>query len=198
MWPFFPVNTDRRVSDRPIWPAAKMGYNTVMDVVFVEGSGTVDEPVSLEQAKNWGKIDVTDDDELIAELITSSRQTCEGFLNVSLIPRTVTAYLANPNGNIALPYCPFVELVSISDYNGTAITTDNYRLELGDFKRLSYPKCDYVRIEYTAGYSTLPRWALTAIKQQFIWLYQHRGDEVQQAQMSPDAMATLNPYRRVV
>jgi len=197
MWPFFPSNTDLNLRERALWPAPKMGYNTVLGVDFVEGSGGTTEPVTLDQLKNWGKIDVTDDDDLIEELGAHARQMVEGFLNVSIVPRTVVAFINNCNGNMQLPYGPVVELISITDYNGDAIAADNYRLELGDFKRLAYPKSNYIRLEYTAGYTTIPRWALTGIKQQFIWLYQHRGDEVQQSQMSPDAYATLIQYRRV-
>ena len=205
MWPYNILNTDQLNNrDDMLWPAPKVGYNTLLDLKFVEGSSSsITEPFSVQEFKDWGKIDVSDDDVLIEELITSAREICEGFLCISLIPRTVIAILDNSNGNSYLPYGPVVELISITDVDGNAITTDNYKLQLEDFKRLSYPYSKYVRLEYTAGYDTVPRKIKTGILQQLLYMYQHRGDEVYISRtgsidvgLAPEAESTLSPYSR--
>lgn len=197
MFPFFGID-NRTVGERTIWPAPKVSYGGLLDVKFVEGSASsIDEPITLQQAKDWAKVDVSDDDDLIEELITATREYCEGYLNQSLIPRTVIAIIDNSNGNEYLPYCPFVELVSITDVEGDTISSDRYRLQMEDFKRIEYPCLKYIRIEYTAGYDTVPGKYKTGLKQQFLWLYQHRGDEIKSVGMSPEAEVSLLPYRRV-
>lgn len=198
MFPFFPETDYDRRYNRPIWPSPKVAYNTVLDVKFVEGSSTPTEPVALQEFKDWGKIDVSEDDTLIEDLLISAREYVEGYLCTGLISRTVIAILDNSNGNQYLPYGPVTEIVSVKDYLGTEIPTDNYRIELEDFKRLAWPCLKYIRLEYVAGYSTIPRKIKTGLMQQALWWYQHRGDEEFKSQMGPDAEATLQPYRRVV
>jgi len=46
------------------------------------------EPVTLTEAKLYMRIDTSDDDTLITDLITAARQTCENWLRRSLINQT--------------------------------------------------------------------------------------------------------------
>jgi hypothetical protein len=82
-----------------------MRYNAVLDVLFTDDEPVV-EPVTLEQVKQHCRIDLDDDDALINLYIKAARQQCEGFLNISLIKRTVSAQLLNEVGGIFLPYGP--------------------------------------------------------------------------------------------
>lgn len=179
-----------------------MNINYVLDTQFDDGSesdATV-EPFDVEVAKGWGKIDVSDDDSIIETLITTARQQCEDFLNISLIARTVTAYLDNSAGNIRLPYGPVKEIVSITDDSKDLndIDEDNYELKGLLFKTLSSPSNCHVIISYTAGYDILPEHFKTAVKQQILYLYENRGDAKLMEQLSPIVAVTLKPYRRVV
>ncbi|MGB9845891.1 MAG: head-tail connector protein [Desulfotomaculales bacterium] len=78
------------------------------------------EPVSLAEAKQHLRVDITDDDNLITALITAAREYCEGFQNRAYITQTWQLWLdAWPEGSeIRIPRPP---LQSVSDikYYGT-------------------------------------------------------------------------------
>ena len=64
------------------------------------------EPVSIDEAKDWCKIDGCDDDKLILSLITAARIICENHSNLSFIKKTITAKIKNGLGGIVLPFGP--------------------------------------------------------------------------------------------
>lgn len=166
--------------------------NLVLDIQFSNES--LAEPVTVQEAKNWVKIDVPDDDPLLTELITAARQGCEGYLNISLIGRTVTAWLQIGLGEIRLPYGPVKSVTSVSNNNGDPI--QGYILKYEEFKALD--PCTEVKCTYEAGFNgNLPKQFKTAIKEQLAWLYTNRGDENVTDTISPIAKKILAPYRRV-
>ncbi len=154
----------------------------------------VTEPVTLNQAKEWLKVEVSDDDAIITALIRAARRSCEGYCSKSFVERTVTAVLKNELGNIKLPYGPVNNIVSVSDSDSAAIT--DYGITGISDKRLSWPVTSYVKIEYTAGYAVCPDDFVTAIKMRLTELYQNRGD----APAIEKSMAALilSPYRSIV
>ena len=154
----------------------------------------VTEPVTLNQAKDWLKVETSDDDAIITSLIKAARLNCEGYVDKSFVERTVTAIVKNELGNIRLPYGPVNNIVSISDSDGVAIT--DYGITGISDKRLAWPASSYVKIEYTAGYAVCPDDFITAIKVRLTELYQNRGD----APAIDKSMAALilSPYRSIV
>jgi uncharacterized phiE125 gp8 family phage protein len=54
------------------------------------------EPVMLAEAKNWAKIDITDEDPLIAALITAAVESAELYTKRSFINRTLKLTLDTP------------------------------------------------------------------------------------------------------
>jgi len=183
-------------------------YNATLDRVFTDG--TVTEPVTLQQAKDWCKIDTgTVDDTIVSYLITTARQQCEDFTGLSLIPRTVEVVINNGCGGIFLPYGPFKSLTSIKDSNGDDIPTDQYKLSGTQFPQLLYPKWYNMTLVYVAGYGStewpLPQEIKTAILEQVFYLYQNRGEtalasrdgSVVMTTLSPQARSTLNRIKRV-
>ncbi len=182
-----------------------MKYNAVLEAKEVESSPT--EPVTLQEAKDWCKIEVNDDDTLITELIKTARRQCEGFLCISLVDKTVTAVFDNSLGNIELPYQPIKELTSITDSEGEILTTDEYKLRGFEFKKLESPCDSYLEAIYTTGYESLPTNFKTAVLQQVSFLYENRGDipagsqrlnnQTVPTELSPMVRETLRPYRRI-
>lgn len=165
--------------------------------ILYQASGSVvivTEPVTLNQAKEWLKIEVSDDDAIITSLIKAARLQCEGYVSKSFVERTVTVVVKNELGNIMLPYGPVNNIVSVSDFDGVAIT--DYGVKGISDKRLSWPVCSYAKVEYTAGYAVLPDDFVTAIKMRLTELYQNRGD----AETINKSMAAviLSPYRSIV
>lgn len=169
--------------------------NLVLDIQFSAESAT--EPVSLQQAKNWLKVDIDDDDALITELITSARQDCENYLCMSLIARTVTACLNIGLGEIPLPYGPINDVISVKNI-ATGEMIESFVLKYNNFKSLD--PCTEVEAVYTAGFDDgqCPKSFVYAILMQTAWQYEHRGDDLdQQTNLSPGVMRKLKPYRRV-
>jgi uncharacterized phiE125 gp8 family phage protein len=156
---------------------------------------TQDEPVTLDEAKLWCKIDLDDDDDLITALITAARQMCEKYTGVSFITRTVTAYLNNGCGGCYLPYGPVNSITSYTDIDGETVDADLIVIVGDKFKQLREPLTDYIKIIYTAGYTTLPENLKKAILQQIAYMYEHRGDSLA-GEFSPVAKVILNQVKR--
>lgn len=181
------------INDRDTYVQNLACFNAVLDVQFDE-TGSV-EPCTSAEAKAFAKIDTTADDTLITELIKSARMFCEAYTNISFVEREVTVILNNSNGNMYLPYGPVLAAVtSIVDVNGTAFT--NPEIKGNDFKYIKEPVADYIQLVYDAGYETLPTVLKTAVLNQFTYMYDNRGSELETG-MSPVAKMLLKPYRRV-
>ena len=169
-----------------------MKVNSVLDISFSSESSTY--PCTLDEVSDFIKVDLTDDDTLITELIKTATTLCEGFLGISLRTRTVTAYLDNSAGNTELPYGPVTAFTSLTDADGNVIASTDYTLRGGGFKYLEEPEYAYLVAVYTTGYATLPVQFKTGVMQQVAHLYENRGD----VGLSDKAKQTLAPYRRVV
>ena len=161
-------------------------YNAVLYVAPFPAGET--EPVTLQQAKDWGKIEQDVDDDIVTALITAARRICERYSSIGFINREVTAIINNANGGFFLPYGPVTVDPTATD-------------ELGDDQDIEY-RLNQVQtlgqftVNYQAGYSVLPDDLMTALKAQFLYLYQNRGEGVQG--ISPIAQMILEPMRTVV
>lgn len=168
--------------------------NIVLDVKF-DNEG--DEEITVAEVKVFCRIDTDADDDLLEDFITAARELCEHFANISMITRTVIAVVNNSLGGSWLPYGPVNEIVSVKDEDDVVLTTpDDYTLRFESFKQLTAPKSDYVRVEYTAGYETLPKAIKIAIMKQVAWMYENRGD-VNAASVCNAAQMDLKKYQRV-
>lgn len=159
-------------------------YNGTTNVVFsAEGS----EPVSLNDMKAWGKIDQSTDNSLITALITAARLMCEHYTNTSLVTRTIVADINNANGGFILPYGPVTNTPTAVDWEGDALTL------VWNFSQIQTPY-GRMSVTYEAGFAAVPEVYKTAIMEQTLFLYEHRGEE--NAGMSPIAQKILNPLIR--
>lgn len=169
-------------------------YNSVLDVQFQDEGIT--EPVTLTEAKNFCKIDISTDNDLINLLITAARQMCESYTGVGFVPHTAVAVLNNSNGDIYIPYGPMIGINSVENEQGTVLILDtNYTLGGNEFKRLKTPLQNNITIDYTTGYTTLPDALKTALLNQVYYLYDNRSVGVDD--ISPIAKIILNLYKRV-
>lgn len=172
-------------------------YNAVLGPPQFSEEDSV-EPISLEVAKNWLKVDSVQDDIKITHLIKAARGVCEKYINQSLINRTVTATLNNTSGNIFLPYGPVKSVTSITNSNSTALVTGQYSMFGSGFVRLQWPCEDNIKIVYTAGYgeNCIPPQAEIGILNQLAYMYEHPGDdEAMKSQISPMAKANLKSLK---
>lgn len=169
-------------------------YNSVLDIEFDDSAIT--EPVSLEEAKNFCKIDITNDDDLITAMITAARQQCEAYTNTGFVVRDIVAIVNNENGGIYFPYGPLVEIYSVTDKNGqTLILDDNYETKGVSFVRLTEPKETEIELDYSAGYETLPSVLKLALLNAIYYMYDNRAQGSDN--IGPIAKSLLNPYKRV-
>lgn len=167
----YTYNCDKRCA-----PCDSGIYNTVL-LLTINNEGA--EPVTVQEAKDWGKIEQDTDDDLIEELITAARQVCEDFAGIGFITRTITANINNANGGFVLPYGPVTGDVTVTD-------SDSDWTDLrGEYE-----------VTYNAGHATLPKKLKTAIKQQFLFMYDNRGES--DTTLSPMAKMILEPIRMVV
>jgi hypothetical protein len=163
----------------------------------------------LAEAKEWCKVElaIAEEDALITALITTARKQCEGFTNLSFVPKTVTAILNNSGGSCELPYGPIKDTPAVTyrDNTGTVIT--GVILQGDENKYIESPCVDFIKAVYETGYSTLPENFKTALLQQIVFLYENRGDVADGSQrlnnrgmptqLSPMVSLTLKPYRRI-
>lgn len=167
-----------------------VSYNQILSVTAAE---VETEPVTLQEAKDFAKIDVDDDDDLITELITTARDMCEQYTNISFVAREITATFNNCNGGTFLPYGPIADDVELTDIDVVELTDPT--LTGGPWKQVLLPKDKYISATYTGGYETLPKKFKTAILNTIYYLYDNRAVGVDN--IGPIAQTILNPLRRV-
>lgn len=171
-----------------------------------------EEPVSLDEVKQYLRVDFTDDDTLITFLIRTAREYCEQILNASLVEKRSEYYLNEfPAENyIKIPKPPLVtvESVTIKDSEGIENTFNDYVVVENEFEESKilatngwpnielYP-ANPIKITYTAGYSTVPEPIKMAILLLITHWYENReiiGQTTSQINFSVNAL--LSPYRR--
>lgn len=164
--------------------------NAVLDVQFTEGVyGYGDEPVTLEEAKTYMKIDYDEDDTLITALIVAARQKLEKYLGICMIPKRVIAILQNDCGGIEIPYGPIYGTID------PTLITDAQDQEVsvtirGGIYPFLVTTIDYVQLIYDAGFYELPEVLKIAIKAQVMFMYENRGERMG---MGADGDSRYNP-----
>ena len=169
-------------------------YNSILDVQVNEGSSTPTEPVTLTEAKDFCRIDIDTDDDLIEELITAARLMCESFTNIGFIEQERIVILNNGNGSVLLPYGP-VGTISEVVVNDEILSSDEYVVSGNQFKRLISPQDESISITYESGYTELPKNLKTALLNQIFYLYDNRAQGVDG--ISPISYVLLKPLQRV-
>lgn len=149
-------------------------------------SNTGSAPIATADAKAWGRIDYSDDDSLISDLIDEVISVTEKEYNFTIIDKTVTATWESYGAEVRLPLGPVKSVTSIkrTDNEGTetTLTTDDYRL-IGNkllFNKV-YPYEDpslrmTLEVVYTTGWDSLPNGILLGLKKAILSNYEDRQD----------------------
>lgn len=82
---------------------------------------TGSEPITVSEVKSHLKIDFTNDDTLIANLITGIRQNVERYTGLSLIAKTIEYFDEDIEEIVKLPYPEHLAIVEVK-LNGTVST----------------------------------------------------------------------------
>lgn len=179
----------------------------------------LEEPVSLEEVKNYLKIDmsVTEDDQLIDRLIKAVRISAEKYAQTSFVTQTRVAYSDNWDPECELPYGPHQSISKVIrlmrdgteqeldpvdySYNGfnfyTVCPQKVYRLSEGFINHR-------IKVEYVAGFGNaadVPEDIKLAILKEVAELYENRentliGSIV--ADLSTTTKTILTYYKRNV
>lgn len=149
-----------------------LSYNQVLDLIDIEPSGPApDEPVTLEEVKNFCKIDVSEDDTLITMMITSCRLECEQLSNIGFVNRDVELVQNNGNGGAYLPLGPNGDIASVKNIEGTDLT---YKASGTAWKQILEPWHERLYIIYNTGYTTLPESLKLALLECIFYRYDER------------------------
>ena len=127
------------------------------------------EPVSVELAKLHARVEISDDDALIASYIKAARERAEHETERALAPAEFCSYLDEfPDGGIKIPRPPInaVSSVQYVDASGVLQTIDSADYALDDAQEPAWllPAYGYtwpttldvanaVRVTFTAGYT---------------------------------------------
>jgi hypothetical protein len=149
----------------------KLSYNQVLDITDIEPSGGITEPVTLTEAKNFCKIDVSDDDTLITMLLTSCRLECESLTNIGFVNRNVIVVQNNGNGGAFLPLGPNGDIATVQDTDGNDLT---YVPSGTTWKQIISPRSERLVITYNTGYTTLPANLKLALLECIFYRYDER------------------------
>lgn len=173
------------------------------------------EPVTLQEAKDFAKVDGTAEDALIEGFITAARSAIEGILGRSLINQTIVLRLDEwARDVLPLPRPPLIAVTEVrtldEDGTETVYASSNYYVIDGDRAELVLkggvtPPENTVRarggfeVEYVAGYGAyaedVPQGIRNAILQWVAVMYETRVLDATKPPM--EVMAYLSPFRRI-
>lgn len=158
------------------------------------------EPVTLAEVKSHLRVDFTDDDVLLAALITACREAIEDYCHITLVPKTITLTLkATDNiksiyaqpwqvreafNEFEIPYGPIKSVTSVTsiDSNGTtiinlALNSDYYLSGVSFLTAKIMNNFTNNIMVYQAGYpGAIPRSLWLAILNEIAYRYELRGD----------------------
>lgn len=152
------------------------------------------EPLSLQEAKAFLRVDLADDDALITSLVSAARQWFEVACDRQFC--TATWSVSYPDFGCVgeLPYPPLVSVVSVTylvDGTPTALDASTYNVVTGRTPGYialadgeSWPSTvdthpEAVTVTFTSGYGTassVPEMVKSGIKLLLAHWYDHRGD----------------------
>ena len=166
------------------------------------------EPVTLQQAKTWLKVETDDEDALIAALIPAARARAEWHTGRAFITQGWTLWLDAAASGVEIPLPPLRTVTSVTlhraDGGEDVLDTGDYIVDVpGSRLVFRSPPVNLravggIAIAFTCGYGAaadVPAPITSAILLLLAALYEHRGDD---AAPSPDnALALLAPYRGI-
>jgi len=165
------------------------------------------EPITLDEAKLYLRIDNTDNDTLINDLIVAARMIAESWLKLSFINQTwMLAYDWGIPNSIWLPMGPVnaIESVVIVNRDSTTQTVDSSTYFLNAAQNAlvlqSVTMGFQIQITYNTGYgpdaTTVPRPIKQGMLAHIAALYDSRG-EAGEMDLPQQTVALYTPFREV-
>lgn len=164
----------------------------------VSKSVTGSEPITLQEAKDWMRVDGDADDSLITSLITQSRELAEEYLNIS-IAQTTLVLDATARVELLLPYGPVQTITSVTDQEGHDVdyTWNEFYIKF-DQGTYSVTGGSALYVDtittYDSGLAVIPAGLKLGLLEFIAWLYENRGD-TSKFMMALYQNQNLQPYR---
>ena len=163
------------------------------------------EPITLAEAKVFLRVDISNDDALIAALVTAAREACERFTGRVLVTQTWTLFRDDWPGRAAvdIPRPPLLSIVHVKTYDDTDTATvwaaNNYLVDTASEPGRLIPRTGValpevtrtaagIEIRFVAGYApdesgspsdlvgNIPGGLVEGVRQLVAHLYENRGD----------------------
>lgn len=148
--------------------------------------------ISLSELKAYARIETSDDDSVISNMIKSATQKCEAYMNRDIIAKTRTLFISNVNRSgeygdlykrkikIVLPFAPIASVTSVQqqDSSGT-LSSIGHNVYGFEDKYIEIPS-DYmhnIKIVYTTSGLSFSDIKM-AIKQLATTYYDNRAEYV--------------------
>lgn len=174
-------------------------------------SVTGSEIVSSSELKDYARIETSDDDTIVAEMIKAAREKCEAIINRDIVAKTRTLFISNvdPSGEygnlyrrrvkIVLPYAPIDTITSVQtqDANGNLSTINYDKFGFEDkYIEVTSAHTKNIKIVYTTSGLSYDNLKL-AIKQLATTYYDNRSDFVKGQtvnELPSNVKSILSPY----
>lgn len=188
--------------------------------LLTELSVSSTEPLTVAEAKSHLRVDISDDDTLIGNLITAAREWCEQFCQVSFVQHSYRADLAGFYDVMRLPLGPVQSITHVKYYDTASpnalqtLSSGVYALNHDTVTRndgqswesVAY-RYDAVQITYVTGWkdtsspqgtgASVPEAVVQAMRLLIADFYEHREAQSYGAQLHENRTARLllEPYR---
>lgn len=144
-------------------------------------SDMVAEPVSLTDMKQWLRLEtaITTDDSLVIKMISSARQSLEKYTGCGFGVKSYEM-IKEIYDDFMLPYGPLININSV--YKKTGINTWELLSKNIDYEMIGDNIKVYgygiYKVNYQAGFSTLPESLCSDIKTVVSYMYENRGMKI--------------------
>lgn len=144
-----------------------------MSLVKVAKTDTGSAPITSADVNTWAKTSGVDFADMIAECI----DLAETEFNFSIIGKTIVATFDGAGRNVArLPYGPVIAVSSVTS-DGTAVSSDNYKVR-GNEIVFDFRYTTAIVVTYTTGFGTVPSGINLGLKKMVLSNYEDRQDNV--------------------
>jgi uncharacterized phiE125 gp8 family phage protein len=167
--------------------------------------GPLQEPITLNEAKAWMKVEINDDDAIITALISEARTFIEDQTNRALFVQTWDLVLDEMPSVLRLHITPLRSVTGMyyTDIEGVEWTEDDDYYIVDDYNDRIILKQQYTylgvnfardyngwRIRFVAGETQYPDWSKQLTKRLVGWMYDNRNTEI-----SPEIMEDIRKHK---
>ena len=190
-----------------MWLSTRDKGNTT-GLTYTVNSVTAGDIVTASLAKQWARVDTSDDDALFTLLIDGVEEMAEKYMGLSLRTKDVTVEFAEFGNEVILPLGPHTSVDAVrTKYQGTETTlgTGEYFVTGQDFKTLHLIESftdQQLEVDLTVGYgaANVPALIKVGLLKAVLSNYEDRQDVVEGIGfvLPNESKALFDRYRRRV